>query len=195
MIKKICALAIACVIPSLTAQNSLRWLEIKPGYFFFSNHTLAKIYRGGFEIQGSVTYPLCSMVALYGSLGYIHAKGKSLHAHQKTTISQIPLDVGGRVIVSLGECIKGYLSMGPRYFHFHQHNNSSYVKRNIHKNGIGFFINTGCNLIKNECLLVGIFGEYAYERKSFESMMPNIYGKKDVQLGGFTVGASIGFAF
>ncbi len=195
MIKKIYALAIACVIPSLYGQISCPWLEIKPGYFFFANHTLAKIYHGGFEIQGSVSYPLCGMIALYGSLGYLHVKGKSLNGNQKTSISQVPLDAGVRSMVNLSECVKGYFSIGPRYFYFHQHNDSTYVNRNIRANGFGFFINGGCNFINNDCLLLGIFGEYAFEQKSFKSMIPNVYGRQDIQIGGFTFGASIGFVF
>ena len=195
MIKKICALAIVCAMPSLHGQISCAWLEIKPGYFFFANHTLRKIYNGGFEIQGSVTYPLCGMIALYGSLGYVHVKGKSLGGNQKTSISQIPLDGGIRAIVDVGECVKGYLSIGPRFFHFHQHNNSTYVNRDIRKNGFGFFINGGCNFIKSDCVLLGVFGEYAFEQKSFKSAIPNVYGRRDLQVGGFTFGASVGFTF
>ena len=200
MIKKIYILAIVCFMSSLSAEISSAWLEIKPGYFFFSDHTLRKIYHGGFEIQGSVTYPLCGILALYGSLGYLQVKGKSLHAHQPTSISQIPFDLGLRAIFNLGEracwneCVKGYLSIGPRFFHFHQHNDSIYVPRNIRRNGVGLFINGGCNFIKNDCFLLGIFGEYAFEKKSFASCIPNVYGR-DIQIGGFTFGASTGFVF
>ncbi len=197
MIKKICTLTIAitCIIPSLHGQISYAWLEIKPGYFFFSNHLLRKIYHGGFEIQGSGTYPLCPAIALYGSLGYLQVKGRSLGGHQKTVISQIPIDIGVRTITHLSECIKSYLSIGPRFFYFHQHNDSTFVDRNIRRNGFGFFINGGCNFIKNDCFLFGIFGEYAFEQKSFKSTMPNVYGRQDIQVGGFTFGGSVGFEF
>lgn len=196
MIKKIYALAaIACIMPSLHAQICPAWLEIKPGYFFFSNHTLREIYHGGFEIQGSGSYLLCETIALYGSLGYLHLKGKSLNGHQKTSISQIPLDVGLRAIAHWSEYVKGYVSMGPRYFYFHQHNDSTYVNRNIRCNGFGFFINGGFNVIENDCFLLGIFGEYAFEQKSFKSTIPNVYGRPDFQIGGFTIGASVGFVF
>lgn len=196
MIKKICALAIACVMPSLYAETSCAWLEIKPGYFFFSNHTLRKIYHhGGFEIQGSASYQLWEMLALYGSLGYLHVNGKSLQGDQKTSIFQIPLDVGLRAIADFDECIKGYLSIGPRFFYFHQHNDSTYVNRNIHRGGVGFFLNGGCNFIKNDRFLLGVFGEYAFERESFKSKIPNVYGIPNVQIGGFTFGASVGFVF
>lgn len=195
MIKKICVLAVACIMPSIHAKTSSTWLEIKPSYFFFTNHTLRKIYHGGFEIQGSVSYPLCDMIDLYGSLGYLQVRGKSLQGNQKTSIYQIPVDVGLRAIAHLSKCVKGYLSIGPRYFYFHQHNDSTSVNRNIRRSGAGFFINSGCNLIRNDRFLLGIFGEYAFERRSFKSTIPNVYGRKNVQVGGLNFGGSVGLAF
>lgn len=197
MIKKIgvFAIVITCIMPMIHGHNDNAWLEIKPGYFFFSNHLLRKIYHGGFEIQGSLSCPLSPMIALYSSLGYLHAKGRSLGAHQKTSIMQIPIDLGIRAIADLCECFKGYLTIGPRFFYFHQHNDSTFVNRNIRRNGFGFFINGGCNLVKDDCFLLGVFGEYGFEQKSFSSTMPNVYGRRDVQIGGFTFGASIGFIF
>ena len=195
MIKKIGVLVLACVVQSLHAEIPQAWLELKPGYFFFANHTLRKIYHGGFEIQGSASYPLGEVIALYGSLGYLQAKGKSLQGNQKTTISQMPFDVGLRAIARFGEYVKGYLSIGPRYFYFHQHNDSTYVDRDIRRSGIGFFINGGCNFIKNDRFLLGIFGEYGFEQKSFTSTLPNVYGRQGIQIGGFTFGASVGCVF
>ena len=195
MIKKICFLALACMVPSLYAQDSWLWLEVKPGYFFFAQQTLRKIYHGGFEIQGSATYPLYKMIALYGSLGYVQVQGKSLHGDQKTSLFQIPFDVGLRAIAHVNKYADCYLSIGPRYFYFHQHNDSTDVNRNIRQNGLGFFINAGCNFIAYDRFLLGIFGEYAFEQKSFKSDIPYVYGRKNVQIGGFTVGASLGLEF
>lgn len=195
MIKKIGILAIACIIVPLQAQLSPSWLEVKPGYFFFSNHTLRKIYHGGFEIQGSGTFSLYGPIALYASLGYLRAKGKSLHVHEKTSIVQVPLDLGARAIADFNECLKGYMSIGPRFFYFHQRNDSIYVDRNIRRTGFGFFVNAGLNVINHDCFLVGLFGEYAFQQKSFRSNMPNVYGRRDLQIGGFTFGASVGIVF
>lgn len=194
MTKKI-YLALACLMTSLHASASRPMLEIKPGYFFFSNHTLRKIYHGGFEIQASGLYPLQNWIGLYASLGYVHAKGTSLQGNQKTSIWQIPIDLGLRTTAHFNKYIKGYFSIGPRYFHFHQNNDSPYVSPKISKNGAGFFINSGLQIIAHECFILGIFGEYGYEHKSFTSTTPNVYGKPDVPIGGCTFGASVGVAF
>jgi hypothetical protein len=197
MIKKIGTLivGIACIMPAISAQNSNVWLEIKPGYFFFANHTLGKIYHGGFEIQGSLSCPIDRMIALYSSIGYLHVKGKSLGDNQRTTISQVPLDLGIRAIVDVADYAKSYLTIGPRFFYFHQRNDSTFVNRNIRRNGFGFFINGGCNFIHHERMFLGIFGEYGFQQKSFSSTIPNVNGRKDLQVGGFTFGLSLGFMF
>lgn len=195
MIKKISFLAIACMVPSIHGHIESAWLEIKPGYFFFANHTLRKIYHGGFEIQGSVTYPINGTIAWYSSIGYIHAKGKSLGDNQKTSISQVPLDLGFRAIADVSESAKAYLSAGPRFFYFHQRNDSTFVPKNVRTNGFGFFINGGCNFINTNGFIFGIFGEYAFEQKSFNPTMPNVQGRSDLHIGGFTFGASVGMEF
>jgi hypothetical protein len=195
MIKKLSVLAIACITASLNGQTNSAWLEIKPGYFFFANHTLRKIYHGGFEIQGSVTYPINGTIAWYSSIGYIHNKGKSLGDTQKTSISQVPLDLGFRAMIDVSDSSNAYLSAGPRFFYFHQRNDSDFVPKNVRTNGFGFFVNGGYNFINTNGFLFGVFGEYAFEQKSFTSTMPNVQGKSDLQVGGFTFGASIGFEF
>ncbi len=195
IIKKICTLAVICIISSLNASTSRPMLEIKPGYFFFSNHTLRKIYHGAFEIQVSGSYPLQHWLALYTSLGYLHAKGISLQGNLKTSMWQVPLDLGLRATAHFNECIKGYFSIGPRYFHFHQHNDSSHVPQNIGKDGAGFFINSGLHVIAHDYFILGIFGEYGYEHKSFISTTPNVYGKPHFPIGGFTFGVSLGIGF
>lgn len=188
-------MAIASIAPALYALNDSTWIEIKPGYFFFANHTLRKIYHGGFEIQSSITYPINQTIAWYSSIGYIHAKGRSLGDDQKTSITQMPLDLGFRAIADVREYTKAYLSAGPRFFYFHQRNDSTFVPPSVHTNGFGFFINGGCNYVSTRGFLFGVFGEYAFEQKSFRSTILNLQGRKDLQIGGFNFGASIGFMF
>lgn len=195
MIKKIGILAIVYLMSSLHASTSYTWFEIKPGYFLFSNHTLRKIYHGGFEIQGSGSYPLSEKVDLYGSIGYIHAKGTSLQGNQKTSMWQLPINLGLKATACMTERLRCYVAAGPRYFHFHQYNDSTYVNQNISKNGAAFFINGGLYYLTHDCFLLGIFTEYAFERKSFTSDRPNVYGIRQLPVGGFMFGATLGIGF
>jgi hypothetical protein len=172
------------------------WLEIKPSYFFFSASPMKDIYdHGGFEVQGSVSVPLCNYLDLYGSVGYRKAWGRALNSCSKTSLAVIPIDIGLKPIFNFCERFYYFFAIGPRYFHFHQHNNSPYVDRNSKGNGIGLFVNTGFNVLLADCLLLGIFGEYSYEKKKICSKRPRVYSNGSVQLGGFAFGVSWGYAF
>lgn len=70
-------------------------LEVKGGYFFFSDAKMRKIYdRGGLDLQLSGSYPLRRWVQIYGSVEYLERHGKSLEGDQKARIWEIPLSLG-----------------------------------------------------------------------------------------------------
>lgn len=178
------------------ATNLTPWLEIKPSYFVFSESPMNDIYgKGGFEIQGSASIPLCSYLDFYGSIGYRKAHGHALNSGEKTSLTVIPVDVGLKPTFNFCERFYYFLAAGPRYFYFHQHNDSPYVDRTINRSGIGLFVNTGFNVLLGDCLLLGIFSEYSYEKKTVCPKRPNVFSNGAVQIGGFAFGASVGYTF
>ncbi len=186
--------ALLCVLTEC-ASKVTPWLEIKPSYFFFSASPMHDIYDGGFEIQGNVSAPVCDYLDLYGSIGYRKAGGHALNTCEKTSLTVLPVDIGLKPMFSFCECFHYFFAIGPRYFYFHQHNNSPYVDRTITGGGIGFFVNTGCNVLLADCLLLGVFGEYSYEKKTICPQMPYVFSNGSTQLGGFALGVSLGYAF
>jgi hypothetical protein len=157
---------------------------------------MSTIYdNGGFEIQGSASVPFCNYIDLYGSIGYRKAWGHALSTGEKTSLSVIPVDIGLKPVFNFCDRFYYFFAIGPRYFHFHQHNKSPYVDCIIKGGGIGLFVNTGFNVLLADCFLLGIFGEYSYEKKSVCPQMPNLYSNGSVQIGGFAFGASLGYAF
>lgn len=196
MHKKIALFSVLLCTSTQYASDVTPWLEIKPSYFFFSTAPMKDIYNhGGFEIQGSVSVPVCHKLDMYGSVGYRKVSGHALNTCEKTNLNVIPVDIGLKPIFNFCERFYYFFAIGPRYFHFHQHNKSPYVTCKINGNGIGFFINTGCNVQLSNCMLLGMFGEYSYEKKKICPDMPNVYSNGNVQIGGFAFGASLGYAF
>ena len=170
--------------------------EIKPTYFLFSSSPMKNIYnKGGFEIQASTTLPLFDYSDFYASIGYRKAKGHALHSCEKTNITVIPLDIGLKPIIHLCENVYYFFAMGPRFFYFHQHNDSSYVDRTVNGAGVGLFVNTGFNILVCDDFLLGIVGEYSYEKKKICPKMTHVYSNGAVQLGGFAIGLNVGYAF
>lgn len=65
----------------------------------------------------------------------------------------------------------------------------------INSGGVGMFVNAGLNATVADCFLLGIFGEYSYEKKKICPKRPNVYSNGCVQIGGFAFGMSLGYAF
>ena len=193
--KNILIYALLCTT-ILQASDVTSWFEIKPSYFFFSTAPMNQIYDdGGFQVQGSASIHLCDHLDLYGSVGYRQAWGHALNTSQTTSLTVIPVDIGLKPVFNFCERFCYYFAAGPRYFSFYQHNNSLYVDSVISNAGVGLFVNTGFNVELAESLLLGVFGEYSYEKKTVSSTMPYVYSGGNVQLGGFAFGLSLGYEF
>lgn len=174
------------------------FLEVKTGYFFFSNSKLRKIYdRGGLDIQLCAAYPLWNPTSrwtlnVYGAVEYFHTTGKSIHGHKKTSLWSVPINIGIKPVYAINACMQYYFAVGPRYFSIHQNNHSSYVYRTISKNGFGFFVNTGFYRLLYDQYLIDIFGEYSYGKTHFHGGRSHVY-TRNIQIGGFTFGGGLGF--
>lgn len=176
------------------ASDLRSWLEIKPGYFFFSAQPMHQIYdHGGFQVQASASIPVYDHLDFYGSVGFREAWGHALDSGQSTKIMVIPVDIGLKPVFNFGKRCSYFFAVGPRYFCFDQENNSSYVDSIINSAGIGCFVNTGLNVQLADNFLLGFFGEYSYENKIIDSNTPNVYSGGNIQLGGFVFGMSFGY--
>lgn len=175
-------------------------VEIKAGYFFFSDSQMRKIYdKGGLDVQLSTSYSLLNynkrwVLDLYGAVEYFERSGKSLNSHQKTSLWSIPVNMGIRPLYVINDNVQWYLGFGPRYFYIHQHNHSSYVNKNGSRNGLGFFLNTGFNYMVSKSFVIDAFGEYSYGKTRFHLKKSGVY-TKTTQIGGFTFGLGFGYKF
>lgn len=181
---------------SCTNADLTSWLEIKPSYFFFTACPMNTVYNnGGFEVQGSASVPVCKYLDMYGSIGYRKVQGHALNSCSKTSLTVIPIDVGIKPIFNFCEHYYYFFAVGPRYFYFSEHNQSPYVDCKINDIGIGLFVNTGCNVLIADHFLLGIFGEYSYEKKKICPSKSHVFSNGSVQMGGFAFGISLGYAF
>lgn len=174
-------------------------VEVKTGYFFFSNSEMRNVYRGGLDIQLCASYPLWNLTSRwilngYGALEYFHLLGKSTNGGQKTSLWSIPINVGLKPTYVINADMQYYFAIGPRYIYIHQHNRSSYVYKNQSRNGLGFFVNTGFNYALSDQLVIDIFGEYSYAKMHFPGGKPHVY-TRNIQVGGFTFGGGMGYSF
>ena len=183
--------------PSLaTGKNNLfPLIELKAGYFFFSDSKMRKIFNaGGLDVQLSTSYPVWKWLQIYGSVEYLQRHGKTKATHRKTTIWEVPVSLGLKPTFVICPEVHYYFAVGPRYFFVHQHNHSPYLDRIVTQNTVGFFINTGFTFFPLRHFSINTFGEYSFNRWHFDADKTNVYGES-AQLGGFTFGLGLGYYF
>ena len=196
MYKKIALFSALLCSLTLYGYEIQPWLEIKPSYFFFSSSPMNEIYNhGGFEIQGSGSVPVCEYFDFYSSIGYRQAWGHALNSGEKTSLTVIPFDIGLKPVCKFHEKYHAFFAFGPRFFFFHQKNDSPYVQSVINSGGVGLFVNTGFNVQLAQNFLLGLFGEYSYESKTISPSEPNVFSNGNMQLGGYAFGVSLGYEF
>lgn len=176
-------------------------LEVKAGYFIFTNKKLRKVYdHGGLDLQISGTAPIWNWLQLYTSIEYLQRSGHSSEFSQSTSLWQLPVNVGLRGSIAITPRIFYYLTMGPRYFFLHAKNHSSYVERTICHQGVGGFANTGFTFYPSSSgkywdrIFIDMYAEYAYAHMYRHPSKKNVFGNS-VQLGGFSFGGGFGYAF
>lgn len=185
---------------SSTVSANRPLLEVKTGYFFFSNLHMRKIYdKDGWDIQLCATYPLWNLncrwtLNAYGAVEYFYKSGQSINGHQKTSLWSVPINIGLKPSYAINANMDYYFAIGPRYFTIHQHNRSSYVYKNKSKNGLGFFANTGFNYSLCNHFVIDVFGEYSYAKMHFYAGKSCVY-TRNIQVGGFTFGGGLGYEF
>ena len=170
-------------------------LEVKAGYFFFSSSKLRKIYKkGGLDLQLSSSYPIWKWLQAYASVEYLTRSGKIRNSGKKTTIWELPVSLGLQPVVVIHPMVHYYLSIGPRYFFVHQHNDSPFLDKVLTHSGVGGFVNTGFHFFPINRLVIDIFGEYSYKKMHFHAHKTNVEGR-NIQVGGFAFGGGLGYAF
>ena len=169
-------------------------IEAKAGYFFFTS-TMGKVYdEGGVDIQLSGSYPVYSVLHVYGSVEYLQKSGHSLNGDQKTSLWAAPISLGLRPVIPITQKVDYYFTLGPRYFFVYTHNRSSYVPEHMNSNGIGGFANTGFLFNLGSHFTLDLFGEYSYTKLKFH---PHKHETQtgDTVLSGFTFGGGLGYSF
>lgn len=156
--------------------------------------------KGGWDIQLCGSYPLWNLSSrwtlnAYGAVEYFYLSGKSLNEHQKTSLWSVPINVGLKPVYRINANLHSYFAIGPRYLYLQQHNRSSYVDKNISKNGVGFFVNTGFNYALSDRLVIDFFGEYSYAKLHFHGNEDSRVYTRNIHVGGFAFGGGLGYSF
>lgn len=138
--------------------------EVRVSYFHFSNTVPAAVCGDGtMHIQLGATYPFFWDTKIWASIGHLHGQGDSLYERDLTTMDLVPVNLGLRYgNWDLPFYGKGYVQVGPSYYHMVIRNDSDFVRPNSHKNGPGVFMGTGGIWNVKPNLFLSLFVEYSH---------------------------------
>lgn len=123
---------------------------------------------------------------IWANVDYVTTHGSTRNFHSKTSYEAVNLSGGGKYVFRFHPQANLYLGLGINGAFVHVHNNSSFVKRNVNKNGVGGVAKLGFYFEPTTHLFMEIFVDYLYQTIQFQNR---------VQVGGVKIGGGIGGCF
>lgn len=185
----------------IAAIDATPLLELKAGYYGFSDTHLREIYgKGALDIGGSFAFPIWGPFNCYGSAEWIYKKSKIRTRPERIEISIVPICLGIQYEYRISSSIDWYLSLGPTFFFYHQRHHRPTIANRLDKNGFGGFANTGLLFYFTPHFALDFFAEYFYRKVRYQKLeIDAIFLRQfpglEIEIGGLAVGAGLGYDF
>ncbi len=170
--------------------------EVGVSYYYFQSSVLRDIYdNGAANYRASISQNIWNNLDLWAGASYLHKNGKSLNAHERTSIQIVPVSLGLKYILPLNlSCVDLYLNGAFKYFFFKTHDHSDFVKEHRHKSGLGGVFGAGSYFNVSKHFFLDLFVDYSFKHMHFSNAQPNITGHS-LQIGGWDFGGGLGYQF
>jgi outer membrane protein len=171
--------------------------EFKFGLFRPDSKRLRDVYESPWlNYELSMSYPMWKGLSIWSSLNYIDESGQSLGLQQhRTVIRIIPLTMGMKYVFFLSEHFDTYIGAAMRYFFVRVQNRYPFVKREVHKNGLGGGFVGGLLVMPHPNAAIDIFIDYSLKKFNKEKKSINNNIQHDLDISGVTFGIGIGYLF
>ena len=121
----------------------------------------------------------------WANINFLTTSGQTILGNS-TTFKNCNISVGGKYIFRFKEIWKLYLGLGINDALVYAHNYSSYVKKHVHKNGVGGVFKLGVYVEPMDHLFIDVFADYLYQPIHFDHWQ---------QIGGLKIGSGVGFCY
>jgi len=170
-------------------------VSARVGYFQFSDFTTRQLYENGTaDIELENSFWFLPRYALWGNVGVIWGSGKTSVYSTKSEIEILTGSLG------LKECFKTrwdrlelYLGLGITTAFIWIKDSSEFVSRNVNRLSAGCVGKSGFLLWLQRYTYLDAFFDYYYQPTARSDRAPD--ESFTVDLGGFRVGAAIGYYF
>ncbi len=171
-------------------------INLKPGYFYFDDKDLRKIYHtGAYAVHLETNYEDShSPFALWIDGGYLVKSGRSIGGHSPTKIQSASFTAGLKAFWRFNSTIFWYAGAGPRLFLLWVENDSPFVEKHTSNIGVGGGYVSGFWIFPTEHFFIDLFLDYSLRRfdRDNDSSASKTY---DVHLDGPMAGIGLGLRY
>ena len=176
---------------SLTVSN---WkIDANVGYFYPTSKQLRKVISGGADYQFMLSYKWSNCFGIVCGVDYFSQEGRS-----KTKLMLVPLTLGLKVtsifstFCNGSQVLQGYLLIGPRWYFGKVSYHTDDISRHDHAQCFGGVAGVGLEYLAG-CFSLNTFLNYSQAKLHVHSHenIDNFNGN----VGGFVIGAGVGFNF
>jgi hypothetical protein len=133
------------------------------GYRFTTNKKTREMFPKGwveFQIEGA--YNFYDQWSAWANVGYGFKRGRSLHFHDRTRISLVPVHLGAAYSFCLPWNLELRVGGGASYGYLDSKNHSGFVQKHVSRSGWGGIAKGDLRLNLTDRFYGGIFSDYSY---------------------------------
>jgi outer membrane protein W len=164
-------------------------LEARASYFYPTAKEFPVYYGNDVWLQG---------LDVWAAVDYFHKTGRTTGLHDKTSIRIVPITLGLKYFFpALGTKIQVnfYIASGMKYFFVHTHTDSSFLKKNVNKSGMGGVFEAGFTTTFVKHLVLDVFAAYSLKTLSAPSISKPVVETTSFNISNLNVGLGLGYKF
>ncbi len=177
-------------------------IEARAAYFFPQDNRIRDLYgKSGFaeyEIEASSSLDCllqnCCDLDGFVNLSFYQENGHTNCTHDHTCVTNWTLNFGAKRYFNVCELFRPYLGFGIGAAHVRFHDESSFVKRHIHKWGVAVLAKSGLRYDLTCNLFLDLFADYSYSWFDFKCNRRCV-NVRNVNTGGLKLGLGLGYQF
>lgn len=189
MNKKICKICLMLFV-STTSLVSAHWnssVKFRGGAYFPTEHRFKRIYGKALPVyEVETTIALKKRFQGWINVNWLNKHGSSDRLHYSTTIRMASLSTGGSFLLKIAQGTMVYAGLGYSLSNIDLKNHCTALCRRKNKYISGLALKSGILLDVNCRLFTDFFVDYVFLDKQFRTR---------VLLGGFKIGAGVGYKF
>jgi outer membrane protein W len=171
-------------------------LEGRVSYFYpFSKDLRKMFHNGGVNYALNLFAPVWGRLNMWAAVDYFSRSGKMINFDTSTHITIVPLTLGLQYIHPFNKIFGIHGGAGMRYFFVEGINRSSVVNRKIDRSGLGGVFELGFLFCATRHLVFDVFSSFSLKKLDGPGHTPPNVVSNDVQVGGWNIGAGIGYKF